>query len=157
MKKSILPAILIIAFGLTAFAQKTNDKSSGDKDAIKAIIITAYEEGLQNEGDFNKIDKGFHPGFELLGIGQGDEMWELPIYTWKQKTKKKLKDGKLPRTGEDKVSLKFPQIDVSGTAGMAKVEFFTGDKLTYIDYLLLYKFESGWKIVSKIFYQVPKK
>ena len=156
MKKLILPIVLIFVFGFNSFAQKTKDNSN-EKQAVINIIKTAYEEGLQNEGDFNKIDKGFHPGFVLLGIGQGEEMWELPIYTWKEKTKKKLKDGKLPKTGKDKVSLKFPQVDITGTAAMAKVEFYIGDKKTYIDYLLLYKFEGNWKLVSKVFYKVPQK
>ena len=46
---------------------------------IKQTIQTAYVEGLLNEGDFDKIDAGFHPDFELLGIGEGNEMcqWAL--------------------------------------------------------------------------------
>jgi hypothetical protein len=55
------------------------------------------------------------------------------------------------------VSVKFLNIDVEGTAAVAKVEFYTGNTLRYIDFLSLYKFESGWKIVGKIFYQIPEK
>jgi len=36
---------------------------------------------------------------------------------------------------------------------MAKIDFYVGDKLTYVDYISLYKFEEGWKMVNKIFYK----
>lgn len=125
-----------------------------EKQAIKNVIQTSYVEGLQNEGNLAKIDQGIHPGFVLLGIGEGDKMWELPIGKWKEKTEKKLEEGKLPRT-EELVTVKFLSIDITGTAAVAKIEFYVGEKLTYIDYISLYKFEGNWKMVNKIFYKLP--
>ena len=124
-----------------------------DEDLIKTVIQTAYVEGLQNEGDFDKIDAGFHPDFELIGIGKGDEMWHLPIAEWKTRVKEKLEKGELPRKDEDKISIKFLNIDITETVAVAKFEFYVGKELKYIDYQSLYKFESGWKIVSKVFYK----
>ena len=43
----------------------------------------------QNEADFDKIDKGFHPDFELIGIGEGGTMWHLTIKDWKERVKKR--------------------------------------------------------------------
>jgi hypothetical protein len=126
-----------------------------EQEAIKKIIQTAYVEGLQNEGDWEKIDKGFHPSFNLLGIDQGDIIRTLPIYSWKERVKLDRASGKLPRTGNDKVTIKFLSVDVTGTAAVAKFEFYIGPKLTFVDYLSLLKFESGWKIVSKVFYRFP--
>jgi len=146
-----LTSLFIMLFiGNIAFAQDI-DK---DKQAIKEVIQTAYVEGLQNEGDLAKIDLGIHPGFVLLGIGKEEEMWTLPIDKWKAKTELKLKEGKLPRT-EKPVTVKFLNIDVTGTAAMAKIEFYVGEKLTFIDYISLYKFEGYWKMVNKIFYKLP--
>ena len=130
---------------------------SDDIDAIKNIIQTAYVEGLQNEGNAEKIDSGFHPAFELLGIGKGDQIWSLPIYTWKEMTASDVKEGKKPKKEDEKVSVNFLSVDVSGTAASVKLEFLVGGKKKYVDYLSLYKFESGWKIVGKIFYKLPKK
>ncbi len=48
-------------------------------------------------------------------------------------------------------------IDVTGTAAVAKLEFYVGKTLKYIDYMSLYKFGDEWKIVNKIFYKVPEK
>jgi len=150
MKNIILLTLLIST--ITISAQNVDQ----NKEAIKNVIQTAYVEGLQNEGNIDKIDSGIHPGFDLLGIGKDDNMWKYPIADWKEKTIKKVNDGDLPRTG-DQVSVVFKAIDVTGTAAIAKIDFFVGDKLTYVDYISLYKFEDGWKMVNKIFYKIPEK
>lgn len=146
MKKSFIVVCLFLSIGL--FAQNTEK----DQESIKDVIQTAYVEGLQNEGDIEKIDSGIHPEFNLLGIDKGDEMWNLSITDWKAKTVKRLEAGELPRK-ENLISIKFLDVDVTGTAAVAKNEFYVGEKLTYIDYISLYKFESGWKMVNKIFYK----
>jgi hypothetical protein len=128
-----------------------------EKEAIKKVIQTAYVDGLQNEGDLDKIDSGIHPDFRLIGIGEENSMWSLPIDEWKKRTKKKKEDGKFPRTGEKKVSVTFESIDITGNAAVAKIKFFVGEKLTYVDYIALYKFPNGWKMVNKIYYKFPEK
>ncbi len=125
-----------------------------EKEAIKKVIQTAYVDGLQNEGDAEKIDSGIHPGFHLLGMGKDNTLWKYSITDWKASALKKRKQGELPLTGNKKVSIKFKSIDVTGTATVAKIEYFIGNKLTYIDYISLYKFKTGWKMVNKIFYKL---
>ena len=148
MKKLMLITLLASTMALSA------QEMEKDKEAIKNVIQTAYVEGLQNEGDVKKIDSGIHPDFVLLGIDKGNDMWKYTITDWKANVVKKLKDGKLPRTGNDLVSVKFKSVDVTGNAGMAKIEFYIGETLTYVDYISLYKFEDGWKMVNKIFYKI---
>ena len=104
-----------------------------------------------------KIDQGFHPEFNLLGIGKENTMWKLPIDKWKEKVADKVKKGKMPKKGDDKVTIKFLDVDVTGTAAVAKIEFYIGKTLTYIDYIALYKFGNDWKIVNKIFYKLEQK
>ena len=70
---------------------------------------------------------------------------------------KKLKDGRLPRSGDKIISIKFLNIDIVETAAVAKFEFYVGSELAFVDFMSLYKFEDGWKIISKIYYQYPKK
>ena len=154
MKKLSILFILLIALSISVLAQDTDTKK--DVEAIKKVIQTAYVEGLQNEGDVEKIDNGFHPGFKLLGIGQGNQMWEYPIYTWKESVLTRKEEGKLPKKDDEQVSIKFLNVDVTGTAAVAKIEFYVGKDLRYVDYLSLYKFEDGWKIVNKIYYEFPK-
>lgn len=126
-----------------------------DVEAIKAIIQSAYIDGLSNEGDAEKIDRGFHPDFRLIGINENGSMWNYPIKEWKANTLKKVKEGIMPKTGDNKVSVKYLDVDVTGTAAVAKLEYYIGPKLRYIDYLALYKFGENWKIVNKIFYEFP--
>ena len=149
MKKLTFLLAMLFIVNLT-FSQDLED----EKKAIKNVIQTSYVEGLQNEGSLEKIDQGIHPDFVLLGIGEGVDMWKLPIDKWKEKTEKKLKEGKLPRKDKP-VTVKFLSIDITGTAAVAKIEFYVGEKLTYIDYISLYKFEGKWKMVNKIFYKLP--
>lgn len=149
MKKVFL-VVLVMVLSLAVFAQET------DKEAIKKVIRTAYVEGLQNEGDLEKIDSGIHPAFNLIGIDKGDEVWVLPIDEWKKRTEKRKEKGDFPKTGDQKVSVKFLDIDITGTAAVAKIEFYVGDKKMYVDYIALYKFESGWKMVNKIYYKFPE-
>ena len=54
---------------------------------------------------------------------------------------------------KEKVSFKFLMVDVVGNAGFAKIEFYKGDKLAYTDFLSLYRFKDGWKLVAKIYNQ----
>jgi len=43
-----------------------------------------------------------------------------------------------------------------GRAAVAVLELLSGDKPVYTDMLSLYKFDDGWKIVTKIFYAYPR-
>ena len=147
MKIFILLICLMVSF---CFANNT------EKEAIKKVIQTSYVEGLQNEGDLEKVDKGFHSCFKLLGVKDGKDIWELPIAEWKEKVKERKAKGAYPKSGKKKVTVKFEMIDITGNAAIAKFKFFVGDKFKYVDYLSLYKFNDGWKIVGKIYYQVAK-
>ena len=142
MKKLFL--FLLLFTGLTTFAQEA------EKEAIKTTIHTAYVDGIQNRGEIADIDKGFHPGFNLLGIDRNNHLSKLPIYTWVDYVKSaKEKDEE---KGAE-VSAKYPMIDVSGKAAVAKVELYKKGEKIFTDYLSLYKFEEGWRIVSKIYHR----
>jgi hypothetical protein len=146
----LITVIFLILISLPVISQN-ND---AEIEAIKNVIQTAYVEGLQNEADIDKIDKGFHPDFNLLGIEEGNKMWKLSIEDWKKRVIKGKEEGKYPKADDKKVSIKFLFVDVTGNAAVAKFEFYVGDELKYIDYQSLYKFEDGWKIVVKTFHKM---
>lgn len=150
MKKTILFAVLLV--NVLFVAAQSDEK---EVESIKKVIQTAYVEGLQNEGDLQKIDSGIHPQFKLLGIKDDGTIWALPIDEWKQKIEEKKKQGTLPRSKDNLISIKFLSVDVTGTAAVAKFEFYVGGTLKYVDYISLYKFGNDWKLVSKVFYQFP--
>ncbi len=127
-----------------------------EKEAIKKVIQTAYVDGLQNKGPVTDIEKGFHPGFELLG-NKNNELTKFPIYSWIMYHKKRLVENPNPPTAEELVTSKFPLIDITGNAAMVKIELYKGGNILFTDYLSLYKFEEGWQIVSKIYFRHEQK
>ena len=127
-----------------------------DKEAIKQVVTSAYVNGLQNKGPVEDIEAGFHPGFELLGV-RNNELTKWPIYSWVEVHQKRLEEDPGPPKAEEVVSSKFPMIDVTGSAAIAKVELYKGGKIIFTDYLSLYKFEEGWRIVNKIYYRHEQK
>ena len=82
MKKTILLSLVIL---LSFSALLAQDEQTIEKELIKKVIQTAYVDGLCNNADEEAIKKGFHPGFDLLSAGKGNDMWKLPIYKRKRK------------------------------------------------------------------------
>jgi hypothetical protein len=147
-----LLSLILISVCLALHAQDKDNTS--DENKIKLIIQKAYVEGLQNEGDTVKINAGFHPSFEMLMPMKDGALKKYALHSWKEKIKADVKEGKLPRKADARITIRFLNIDISGTVAVAKFEFLVGGKLTFIDYLCLMKFESDWKIVSKMYYRL---
>lgn len=148
MKKGIV----LIVFTIISMSIIQAQEIKKEKEAIKTVIQTAYVDGLQNNGEVKDIENGFHPGFNLLGINH-DMLTKFPIYSWIESfEKRKEKDPGLPAK-EEKITCDFLLIDVTGNAAMAKIQLNRNNNLLFTDYLQLYKFEEGWKIVSKIYFR----
>jgi hypothetical protein len=119
-----------------------------DEGAIKALVQTAYVDGLMNLGDLEKTRAGFHPDFVLLGVQDG-KLTRLPIADWiAGKEKQKAQGQKPPLT-----VCKFLLVDVTGNAAAVKLELRLNGRHVFTDYLSLYKFPDGWKVVGKIYYR----
>jgi hypothetical protein len=56
---------------------------------------------------------------------------------------------------KEKTTCVYKNIDITGNAAVAKIELYRSDKLIFTDYLSLYKFEEGWRVVSKIYFRHP--
>lgn len=150
MKTKML--IFMIGIGLISGLMPGKD-GKAEQEAIKTVINEAYVDGLCNSGDIEKMIKGFHPGFNLLGV-RGTILTVLPIYNWIEYVKMDKKKGKYP--AEEKVSVKFLFVDVTGNAAVAKIAYLKGGKHIYTDYLSLYKFPNGWRLVNKIYFKHVK-
>ena len=148
MKRLIILTVIVFISISSLFAQAIEK----EEDAIKKIIQTAYVDGLQNKGDVEDIKNGFHPGFNLLGVNH-DMLTKFPIYSWIQSFEERKAKDPNPSGEEKKVTCNYLLIDVTGNAAMAKIQLNRNGELLFTDYLQLYKFEEGWKIVSKIYYR----
>ncbi len=153
MKKTILVSLIILLSISALFAQ---DEQTKEKDLIKQVIQTAYVDGLCNNADEEAVKKGFHPGFNLLSAGKGNSMWKLPIYNWIEIAQGGKEKGNKYSFQNEFTTIKFLFVDIAGNVAMAKIEFYEGEELKFIDYLSLIKFEDGWKIVGKIAHRIEK-
>jgi hypothetical protein len=126
------------------------DLSTGKDEhiAIKKVIEAAYVRGFFLNRDAEAMRNGFHPEFNILMLNKEGKLGKLPIAKWTEIVETRLKDKK-----ETNITHKFPMIDVTGNAAVVKIEIYRDGKLLYSDYLSLYKFADGWKIVNKIYYQ----
>ena len=137
-----LAAVLLLSLPVSVRAEAPSDEA-----AIQQLVQQAYVDGLLNLGDLEKTRSGFHPDFVLLGLRNG-QLTRFPIADWIASAEKQKTAGqKPPSTTIQKIS-----VDITGTAAAVKLELVRAGKLVYTDYLSLYKFNDGWKIVGKIYF-----
>ena len=142
--KKLLFTFLFFSYAL-AKAQGTEEES------IKQVINSAYVEGIQNNGSVDDIRKGIHPTFTMLRLVD-NQVKPYPIEEWIANIEKQRKESApaVPRA-----EARFISTDITGNAAVVKLELYRGGKKTFTDYLVLYKFTEGWRIVSKTFFRHP--
>lgn len=142
MKKSL--AIVLVCASISVFAQS-------EEDAVKAVVNSAYVGGIHNGGPVEDIRKGFHPTFHMLRQMDND-VKPLAIEDWIANIEKSRASNATPATT---TTGKFVSVTIAGTAANVVLELHRGDKKIFTDNLLLYKFNEGWRIVSKTFFRHP--
>jgi hypothetical protein len=138
-----LLALLFFFFAATAVAQ------SSEETAVKDVVNTAYVQGIHNRGNVEDIRKGFHPTFNMLRL-MDNQIKPLPIEEWITNLEKSRKESTAPAV---KTEGKFVNVDVTGNNAVVKLELYRENKKIFTDYLVLYKFTEGWRIVSKTFFR----
>lgn len=127
---------------------------SAEQQAVVDVVTAAYVDGIHNFRDPVAIRKGFHPDFEMLILKDG-KLERLPIAKWIERIEAQNVKEPAPADGKRSTSAAFPSVEVTGSAAVAKVELTRDGRLVFTDYLSLYEFADGWKIVGKIFYRHP--
>ncbi|MBC34432.1 MAG: hypothetical protein CL663_00095 [Bacteroidetes bacterium] len=150
-----MKTLLLLVITVLTSVMQTQDEMKSDKAEIKEVIQIAYVDGIQNLGDIAEIEKGFHPRFSLP-ILRNNEIRELPIKTWIESVKRRKAENPNGLAKDQITTVEFLNIDITGVAAVAKIKLIKGGKATYIDYLSLYKFEEGWRIVGKIYHTLPR-
>jgi hypothetical protein len=150
MKRLIYCAGLLAVLG-SALLAFPNDDIEKEKTAIKQTIETAYVKGIHIDRDPAAIRSGFHPDFTMLVL-RDNQMTKVALEDWIAR----IEEGKKKNpTMTEKTTHKFEIVDLSGSAAVARIELFKDEKHVFTDYMSLYKFEDGWKIVGKTFYRHP--
>lgn len=141
--KNLLFVFLLI--GRAAFAQS-------DEALVKEVVNSAYVSGIHNGGPIADIRKGFHPTFQMLRFTEND-VKPMGIEEWITAIEKNRTQATAAPTL--RTEGKYISVTVSGTAANVVLELYRADKKIFTDNLLLYKFNEGWRIVSKTFYTHP--
>jgi hypothetical protein len=124
-------------------------EDSEDQLAIKAVLEAAYINGTQIDGDSAAIRKGFHKSFMMFVSGEAGRVNQVSREDWING----IEEGKIknPNKVKPAVTFKVPMVDVTGSAGIAKVEVSKDGKHVFTDYMSLYKKDGNWKLVGKIY------
>lgn len=139
-----LCAAVMTASG-AAVAQENTDEA-----AVRAVIDESYVRGIHNERDPELIRKGFHPSFVML-IPSEEGIRTMSIEEWITSIEKAKKEN--PSAKREPVTSEIPVVNLAGSAAVARIEIYRGDKHLFTDYMSLYRFADGWKIVAKTFHR----
>lgn len=113
-------------------------------ESIEQAVVRGYVDGIWREASEEKARAGFHPSFVMHALRDG-EVTNVTLDAW-------LEQLDLTGEGNPRIRYELEVLSHSGSAATTRVEIFEGERHLYTDYLSLYRFDDGWKIVSKIFY-----
>jgi hypothetical protein len=116
--------------------------------AVKQVIEEAYVKGIHGNQDQKTVKSGFHKDFAMLVLKE-NTIEKVAVDEWLNRVEKMKEEN--PELWNAKTTHNFVFVDVSGNAAAAKLDVYKGETHFSTDYMLLYKFEDRWKIVSKIF------
>ncbi|MHA2100804.1 MAG: nuclear transport factor 2 family protein [Candidatus Kariarchaeaceae archaeon] len=128
-----------------SISEKNNNQ---DIEIIKDLIIKSYIEGIHTTQNPDMVKLGFHPDFRMLVL-QNDDIESVSVEEWFPRIEH-LKESS-PKLWEGKTTYKFDFIDCQANIANVKISVWKNEIFFSSDYMLLYKFINGWKIVSKIF------
>ena len=143
-----LATLLVAVSGDVACGQQAGDAEEPPTEAeaaVRQVLLDAYVSGLFVDRDVDAVRKGIHPEFMMMVYDDG-ELLQVPLQLWLDNLEL---DG-VPTS--DTISHVFRSVDVTGNTAMAILEIHENGEHVYTDYLGLYRFAEGWRIVSKLYY-----
>ncbi len=123
-----------------------NAQEPDDKSLIETIITECYVEPLYLNGNLEKIKQGFHKEFTMYVLYKGEF-----YMTSRAKWIENIKATRARNLPQKTYSWQFEIIDYEGQTAMVKLRIDEENELKYVDYLTLYRFQDGWKVITKQF------
>ena len=131
----------VISVTLPAIAQQP---TNSDEHAIRELIVQSYVNGVFKNRDPAAVRAGFHPDF-VMTVHTGDTVIVATREMWLERLNL---DGAPSTTPVEYV---IRSVDVTGQTAVVKMEIYEDGARVYSDYLGLYRFSRGWRIVNKVF------
>lgn len=150
--KNIYFSIVLLFIGFNALHAQNEEVA-----AIKEVIQEAYVDGFFNDGYLRSVELSFSEHFESIGLLENDQTKIETVEDWMAEVRRKKASGYYPAPPEDHVTVKYLHVEISRTVANVKLEFSVGGKPKYIDFLALYKFSGGWKIVNRTYHALEEK
>ncbi len=147
MKKRLF--LIAAAVFLTAGLQQAV-ADEGAVAEIKSLIEKSYVHGAFNGLNPEALEHGFHPDFAIYSA-DGEAIKKYPIAKWVERTAERKASADFDPAG-NKWDHNFVSVDVTGHSASVKLELSKEGKLVYTDYLSLLKFDSGWRVVAKVYH-----
>jgi hypothetical protein len=119
-------------------------EAAADENAIRDVVRDAYVSGVFIARDEAAVRRGFHPDF-VLTVHQADGVIVAPLDMWLDRLKL---DG-VP--SPDTVTYDVDFVDVTGRTALIKLRLTVNGRHRYTDYMGLYRFDEGWRIVNKVY------
>jgi len=127
--------------------------TQSDADAIRGVIEKAYIEGIHTTQDEAAVRRGFHPDF-IMYVLKDNTLVKFTVDNWLARVQQ-LKASN-PQLWSEKTRCTYRSLEIAGYTAVVEIDVYKGDTLFSTDFMLLYKFSEGWRIVSKTF-SVPKR
>lgn len=139
--------LFFVLFGLSITSAKAQ-LGYNNRAAIIEVIQEAYVDGFYNDGYIRAVELAIANDFTSIGVNTEKQTETKNVAEYLADVKKYQAEGKLPLPEEERVTVKYLKIDISGNAAQVKLQFYQNKKLQHIDFLSLYKFDEGWKILN---------
>jgi hypothetical protein len=146
-----LSLLLIAGFFVTAFDLSSTSEISESEAEVRELIEKSYINGAFNDLDPEAMKQGFHEDFAIYSP-DGEQMAKYPIDRWVESVRKRKSTPDFDPAA-NRWDHEFVSVDVTGHSAAAKINLFREGEHVYTDYLSMLKFDSGWKIVAKVYYQ----
>ncbi|HVS30088.1 MAG TPA: serine hydrolase [Thermoanaerobaculia bacterium] len=125
-------------------------KPAGDADdaAIVEVVDRAYVHGVHIDGDAEKMRSGMHESFVMF-VRTNTGVNQVTREAWIERLTKS--NPRAASAARPQTTARIVILDRSGDSAVVKVDLFRDGKQIFTDYISLYRFEDGWKLVGKTF------
>ncbi|HJS56476.1 MAG TPA: nuclear transport factor 2 family protein [Vicinamibacteria bacterium] len=120
--------------------------SADEAQDARAVVEAAYVQGVHASFSADAMRRGFHPDFRMYTLRDGALSY-VTRDEWIARLEKRAAEAS-PRS---QIKADYPLVDVTGNTAVVRVELHRDGKHVFTDYLSLYRFADGWKIVAKVF------
>src|ERR1700751_3051453 len=112
----------VAAMGFCAWAAAGQ---SSAPDAARAVVQSAYVEGVHANMDPAKMRQGFHPDFRMLMLRDG-KLTQVTLEEWIGRMEASAKQN--PNAPKPSIRADFPLVEVTANEAVVKVELYRDGK-----------------------------